>query len=162
FPPDGEARLRALFTSFKYWFDDPFRCSEFTGAAEQTREHNAEMSMDAKADMTYWSENHRVLFGAAEYLAGQYWPDDLYVSARTYRKEGPQGPPRQGDVTGGEHRDRGRARVMRWLDERLRLGFSEWNAPGYYVEDVLPLLNLADFAADEEVATKAAMVLDLV
>ena len=50
---------------------------------------------------------------------------------------------------------------MRWLNERLRLGFAEWNAPGYYVEDIMPLLNLADFAVDKDIRTRAAMVMDL-
>src|SRR5262249_5715074 len=63
----------------------------------------------------------------------------------------------------------------RWLDLRLKFGFSEWNAPGYYSEDFPPLFNLVDFCnpddpdvndADETVAlgrirTKAGMVLDL-
>jgi hypothetical protein len=169
FPTDAGERLRTTFTRFKYWFDDPFRCSEFTGYPKDLREQatpelakiNHHEKMDPGADMTYWSENHRLLFGTAEYLAGQYWPDDQFVSARQHRKEGPDGPPRQGDVTGAVHRDRGRRRVLRWLDERLRLGFSEWNAPGYYVEDVVPLVNLVDFALDELVQEKAAMVLDL-
>jgi endonuclease/exonuclease/phosphatase family metal-dependent hydrolase len=169
FPQDGAERLRATFTEFKYWFDDPFRCSEFTGRAKEIREQstdegkriNHHEKMDPGADMTYWSENHRLLFGAAEYLAGQYWPDDMFVSARRYRKEGPDGPTRKGDVAGADHRERGRRRVLRWLNERLRMGFAEWNAPGYYVEDVLPLVNLADFSTDEAVRTRAAMVLDV-
>ena len=64
-------------------------------------------------------------------------------------------------------------RAERWLDRRLRFGFSEWNAPGYYDEDFPPLLNLVDFCRPEEarddaerdalkrVQTKAAMVLDV-
>jgi hypothetical protein len=169
FPAGAAEQLRSMFTTFKYWFDDPFRCSEFTGRAKEIREQatpeakviNHEEKMDPGADMTYWSENHRLLFATAEYLAGQWWPDDLFVSARNHRKEGPGGPPRQGDIDGSAHRDRGRARALRWLNERLRLGFSEWNAPGYYVEDLLPLLNLIDFAADEQVSTRAAMVADM-
>ncbi|WP_018680991.1 endonuclease/exonuclease/phosphatase family protein [Actinokineospora enzanensis] len=161
FPEYGERMLRDQFTIFKYWFTDPFRCSEFTGEAKNIREKkdlNGHTDMDPGSDMTYWSENHRLLFGTAEYLAGQYWPDDLYISAKPYRRDP---APRPGDVTGAEHRERGRARVRRWLDERLRLGFAEWNAPGYYVEDVLPLVNLVDFAVDQDIATRAAMVLDM-
>jgi Endonuclease/Exonuclease/phosphatase family len=169
FPASGGQRLRATFTEFKYWFDDPFRCREFAGRAKEIREQstdegkriNHHEKMDPGADMTYWSENHRLLFAAAEYLAGQYWPDDMFVSARRYRKEGPDGPTRKGDYVGAEHRDRGRRRVLRWLNERLRMGFAEWNAPGYYVEDLLPLVNLVDFSVDQQVRTRAAMVLDL-
>jgi hypothetical protein len=169
-PADGAEHLRQAFTTFKYWFDDPFRCSEFQGRAKEIREQaddaakiiNHHEKMDPDADMTYWSENHRLLFATAEYLAGQYWPDDLFVSARRHRKDGPLAPPREGDIPGAEHRERARRRIIRWLNERLRLGFAEWNAPGYYVEDALPLLNLVDFAVDPEVRTRAAMVLDIV
>jgi hypothetical protein len=56
-------------------------------------------------DMTYWSENHRLLFAAAEYLAGQYWPADLFVSQRNVRKEGAAGAPR----ATGENREQGEA-----------------------------------------------------
>ena len=64
-------------------------------------------------------------------------------------------------MTGAQHVAQARVRVLRWLNERLRLGFSEWNAPGYYVEDIMPLLNLADFAVDKDIRTRAAMVMDL-
>src|SRR5262249_51883602 len=76
---------------------------------------------------------------------------------------------------GSDHIKEGMARVERWLDLRLKFGFSEWNAPGYYNEDFPALFNLVDFAdpndasgkaADERTAlgriqTKAAMVLDV-
>ncbi|BFG78435.1 hypothetical protein PTKU46_64680 [Paraburkholderia terrae] len=164
YPESVASAVRSSFTDFKYWFDDPFRCYEFTGETERVRESkslNGHEDMKPGQDMTYWSENHRILFAAAEYLAGQFWPDDQFISQRASRKEGPDGPPRAGDVTGREHQARGRLRVLRWLNERLRQGFAEWNAPGYYVEDLLALMNLADFAVDPEIRTRTAMVLDL-
>jgi endonuclease/exonuclease/phosphatase family metal-dependent hydrolase len=164
FPEAASATLRDQFTTFKYWFDDPFRCNEFGGEAKRIREDkalNKHEKMEPGQDMTYWSENHRLLFAAAEYLAGQFWPGDLFISQRRNRKEGPSGAPRPGDMTGAQHVAHARPRVLRWLNERLRLGFSEWNAPGYYVEDIMPLLNLADFAVDPVIRTRAAMVMDL-
>ena len=166
FPAGAAVALRNSYTNFKYWFDDPFRCNEFTGKAKEIRESgdktvNRHEQMKPGQDMTYWSENHRLLFAAAEYLAGQFWPGEMFISQRIQRKEGPSGAPRRGDMTGRQHMAHARVRVLRWLNERLRLGFAEWNAPGYYVEDVLPLLNLADFAADPQVRTRAAMVMDL-
>ena len=165
FSADGIDLLRRQFTEFKYWMDEPFRCSEFAGHALQVRRDkdfdkalNGHESMDPGRDMTYWSENHRILFAAAEYLAGQFWPDEQFVVMRALR---PDPAPREGELTGGQHREKAKRRVLRWLDERLRLGFSEWNAPSYYGYDVMPLLNLVDFAADEQVRTRAAMVLDL-
>lgn len=175
FPVRATDVLHTSFTNFKYWFDDPFRCDEFNGRAKQIREQvdgppenkdlfrhiNPHEKMKRGQDMTYWSENHRLLFATAEYLAGQFWPDEMFISQRNQRKEGPNGTPRRGDMTGKQHMIHARVRVLRWLNERLRLGFAEWNAPGYYVEDVLPLLNLVDFAVDPEIRTRAAMVMDL-
>ena len=156
--------VRYSYTNFKYWFDDPFRCNEFTGDAKKIRESkalNGHEDMESGQDMTYWSENHRILFAAAEYLAGQFWPEDQFVSQRANRKEGANGPLAPGDMTGRQHQAHAKRRVLRWLNERLRLGFAEWNAPGYYVEDLLALVNLADFAVDPEIRTRTAMVLDL-
>ena len=83
--------------------------------------------------MSFWSENHIVQFASSEFLVGQMFPDDDF--------------PRHADTVmkGSEHRDRGRRRLVRWLDDRLRFGFSEWNAPGYYNEDFPPLFNVVDF-----------------
>jgi endonuclease/exonuclease/phosphatase family metal-dependent hydrolase len=169
FPESAGETLRKAYTEFKYWMDDPFRPAEFGGKAQDIRSQktpedvaiNPHEKMDPGRDMTYWSENHRILFAAAEYLAGQWWPDEMFVSMRDYRKEGPNGPLRTNDMTGRQHMAHAKKRVLRWLNERLRLGFSEWNAPGYYVEDLLPLLNLVDFAVDSEIRTRAAMVIDL-
>jgi len=96
--------------------------------------------------MVYWSENHQILYAALEYLAGDFY------ETRTFSCNG---------WTGAQHRTRGRARVLRWLDHRLRFGFSEWNSPVYYEEDLAPLFNLVDLAPDLEVRAKAAMVLDV-
>ncbi|HEV2827687.1 MAG TPA: endonuclease/exonuclease/phosphatase family protein [Pyrinomonadaceae bacterium] len=164
FPAGGAAALHTSFTNFKYWFDDPFRCDEFTGRAKEVRGNkaiNGHEEMKPGMDMTYWSENHRILFATAEYLAGQFWPNEMFISQRKNRKEGLTGAPRPGDMTGAGHMNHARTRVLRWLNERLRLGFAEWNAPGYYVEDILPLLNLVDFAIDKEIKIRAAMVMDL-
>lgn len=169
FPEGVSAVLHDSYTNFKYWFDDPFRCDEFIGPTQAIRGQETEADkainphekMDPGRDMTYWSENHRLLFSAAEYLAGQYWPDEMFISMRKYRKEGPGGPPRAGDMTGRQHMAHARVRVLRWLNERLRMGFAEWNAPGYYVEDILPLMNLIDFVVDPEIRTRAMMVMDL-
>jgi hypothetical protein len=56
---------------------------------------------------------------------------------------------------------RARRRILRWIDLRARIGFAEWNSNTYHDEDMMPLLNLADFAADGEVARRAAALLDV-
>ena len=50
---------------------------------------NSHEDMEPGQDMTYWSENHRILFATAEYLAGQFWPGEMFISQRHNRKEGP-------------------------------------------------------------------------
>lgn len=96
--------------------------------------------------MCTWSENHHILFSSAEYLAGQLYPDRVFTNS---------------GQNGRQKMERARQRVARWLDLRYRTGFSEWLSHVYYVEDMVALLNLVDFARDEEIAKKATMVLDL-
>ena len=95
----------------------------------------------------YWSENHRIIFHTIEFLAGQAFPD------ATFTNDG---------RTGAEHRDSARELILEWLDEKVRFGFSEWHSDVYYQKDVTPLLTLAEWADDPEIADRAAMVLDLV
>ncbi len=112
------------------------------------------MDQGGPDSMCYWSENHQVLFAASEYLAGKLMPAAVFtVDGRT----------------GAEHMAMARARLLSWLSLRWRYGFSEWYSNTYYVEDIAPLANLADFAGwdrgpvpgDREVAVKAATILDL-
>lgn len=96
--------------------------------------------------MCTWSENHHILFASGAYLAGQLYPDERFANS--------------GD-SGATVMSRARPRVVRWLDLRYRTGFSEWLSNVYYVEDLVALLNLVDFCRDDAIATRAAMVLDL-
>ncbi len=97
-------------------------------------------------DSYYWTENHQVLFHTIEYLLGQELPDRPLSTDRR---------------TGAEHRDVARERLMRWLDHRSRFGFAEWHSNVYYQKDLTPLLTLIEFANDEELRTRAAMILDV-
>ena len=124
--------VKLALLNLKYWFDEPPADGNEGG------------------EMTFWSENHQIQFAQAQYLAGQLFRNETF----------PRADPNNA-VTGQSHMDRARPRLERWLDNRLRFGFSEWNAPGYYNEDLPALLNLVDFCADVTIKTKAAMVLDL-
>ncbi len=96
----------------------------------------------------YWSENHRIIFHTIEYLVGQRHPDDVF------RNDG---------RTGREHMVEARGRIIDWLDEKADLGFTEWHSDVYYQKDVTPLLTLVEWAdGDDELTTRASMVLDLV
>lgn len=96
--------------------------------------------------MQMWTENHQILFYSAEYLAGQLFPDETFTN---------------NGGTGSWHLERGRERVLRWIDWHARVGFAEWDSIPYYPKDLCALLNLVDFAADEEVSRRAAMLVDL-
>ena len=96
--------------------------------------------------MCFWSENHQILFHSSELVAGERFPDVVFPNA---------------GMTGAEHAAHARPRILRWLDRRLRLGFSEWHSNVYFNEDMPALVNLADFAADPEIRERAAMVLDV-
>lgn len=101
---------------------------------------------DVVDDKYYWSENHRIIFHTDEYLAGQALPEATFQDGRT----------------GAEHQEEARERILTWLDEKVRFGFTEWHSDVYYQKDVTPLLSLVEWADDEEVAARAEMVLDLV
>jgi hypothetical protein len=123
-PPGLREEMKQAVLNFKYWPDEP-----------------------GPDTMCFWSENHQILFHAAELLAGQLYPDEPFPNA---------------DLYGRERVEHALPRAMRWLDLRGRFGFSEWHSNVYFNEDIPPLVNLVDFAEDETLRTKAAMVLDLI
>ncbi len=96
--------------------------------------------------MCTWTENHHILFASAAYLAGQMFPRATFPNSGR---------------TGAEQMALNAPRIRRWLDLRFRTGFSEWLSHVYYDEDLAALLSLVDFCADAEIATRAAMVIDL-
>jgi hypothetical protein len=157
--PDSDTRIpdyvrnaaRLALIWFKYWWDEP--------AAKDSSGKDI-------AEMTFWSENHQILFAQSQLLAGAMFRGTAF--------------PRSGNAssktkTGQDHVNEAIPKVERWLDRRLKFGFSEWNAPGYYNEDLPALFNLVDFcdtaaasaASDDErqalarIKSKAAMTLDL-
>jgi hypothetical protein len=94
----------------------------------------------------YWSENHRIIFHVDEYLAGLAFPDD------TFTNDG---------RSGAEHAETAERRIREWLEEKVRFGWSEWHSDVYYQKDATPLLTLVEFSPDDDLANRAAMVLDL-
>lgn len=138
---DGHAAVSAgawkkakdALLSFKYWSSDPTPERVVDGA-------------QVVDSMWYWTENHSLIFRTTEYLAGQRWPDEAFAVT---------------GMKGAEHRDRAKAEILAWLAARSLWGFNEWHSDVYYDLDLQPLLALVEWAEDEEVARRAAMVLDL-
>jgi hypothetical protein len=96
--------------------------------------------------MCYWSENHQILFASAEYLIGQKFPDSIYSNS---------------GLTGKQHMEKAKKRALDWLEMRWNYGFTEFYSGTYYVEDIAALVNLIDFAKDEELVIKSKIILDL-
>lgn len=96
--------------------------------------------------MCYWSENHQILFASAEYLIGQLYPDTVFPGS---------------GLTGKEHMEKAGTRALDWLEMRWNYGFIEYYSGTYYKEDIGALINLIDFAEDEELAIKSQIVMDL-
>lgn len=96
--------------------------------------------------MCYWSENHQILFASAEYLIGQMYPETIFPNS---------------GLTGKQHLAKARKRAMDWFEMRWKYGFIEYNSEVYYTEDIGGLMNLIDFANDDEMVTKASMAMDL-
>ena len=97
-------------------------------------------------DMWYWTENHLVGFHAAEYLAGQRLADETFSVT---------------GLQGSEHMARGRELLLDWFDTIRRFGFKEFHSDVYYGVQLRPLLLLAEYAQDDDIATLAANTADL-
>ncbi len=93
----------------------------------------------------YFSENHQPLYHSAEYLTGSMFPDDVFPS---------------NGKTGLWHRQHGYEHLSRWMDWRIRFGFSEW-CTNYYCEDMIALLGIFYYSDDSEFVAKAQSVLHI-
>ncbi|MEI6275330.1 MAG: hypothetical protein WCP08_05035 [Prolixibacteraceae bacterium] len=96
--------------------------------------------------MCYWSENHQILFASAEYLIGLKYPETLF--------------PKSG-LTGKEHSLKARKRILDWMEMRWKYGFTEFFSNVYYTEDIGGMINLINYASDEEMVKKMEIVMDL-
>jgi hypothetical protein len=139
-------RIRSSLLEFKMWFTDPTPAQP--DPAEPERDWD---------DSYYWSENHQILFHTIEYLAGQRFPEECFFVRGLPRTKDCSG---EGELTGAEHMARARGFIDRWMAERWEAGYAEWLSNVYLQKDLTPLLTLAEFAADEELATRASILLD--
>ena len=104
---------------------------------------------DGRVDsMCHWSENHQILFAVTEYLAGQEWPDATFADGNS----------------GERHIELARERIEAWTYQRYYYGFNEYYSNNYYPEDIAPMANFIQFAAEEDVALRDRMkiVMDLI
>jgi len=122
--PEINAMMKDTVLGFKYWVDEPGDTVMYMG-----------------------SENHRLLFHVAEWLAGQLFPTEEFTNSR---------------MRGLYHATKGRMYITEWLRQRGRYGFDEWHSNSYYPISMAPLFNVYDFAIYEDAKLRdmAGCVLD--
>ncbi|CAA9572465.1 MAG: hypothetical protein AVDCRST_MAG88-2478 [uncultured Thermomicrobiales bacterium] len=122
--PAIRALMKDTVLGFKYWVDEPGDTVMYMG-----------------------SENHRLLFHVAEWLAGQLFPLEEFTNSRQ---------------RGLYHATKGRFYITEWLRQRGRFGFDEWHSNSYYPICLAPLHNIYDFAITEDAKLRqmAGAVLD--
>ena len=98
--------------------------------------------------MCHWSENHQILFAVTEYLAGREWPDATFADGKS----------------GAEHVELAKVRIDAWMYQRYYYGFNEYYSNNYYPEDIAPMANFIQFAADEDsvMVDRMKIVMDLI
>lgn len=106
--PGLRDRLRAALLGYRYWLDEP-----------------------GNDVMWFWSENHVLCFHTAQLVAGQLFPDEIFINS---------------GLSGRDHQTRATQRLTRWFNAILSDGLCEWNSAAYYPIDLLGLLTLHDMA----------------
>jgi hypothetical protein len=139
----AEAKTRLL--KHKYWPDE--RLNETEWLPEPEHPDPGADWVPSNDSMVYLTENHFILYASSAYLVGQLYPEETFDAS---------------GETGVDKMATFRPRIMKWLDLRYKSGFSEWLSNVYYDEDIPGLVALVELVEDdEEIRTKAAMVLDL-
>jgi len=120
-PPEAAAAMRAAILGYRYWMDEPGNDS-----------------------MWFWSENHVLCFHASEYLAGRFFPDEVFGNC---------------GMTGAEHLARATVRLHRWFAAIEAHGLAEWNSAAYYPVDFIGLLALCHWG-EGAIRNRARAALD--
>ncbi len=110
--PAINALMKDTILGFKYWVDEPGDTVMYMG-----------------------SENHRLLFHVAEWMAGQLFPTEEFTNSR---------------MRGLYHATKGRTYIAEWFRQRGRFGFDEWHSNSYYPVSIAPIVNVYDFAIGED------------
>ena len=122
-PDEVKARIRESALNFRYWMDE-------NGA-------------DA---MCFWSENHALTFYCCQYMAGELYPDDVFL--RSGR-------------TGREQKEVATRRIKEWLDVIEVERFEEFCAGGYLAVTAAALGFVYDFCTPD-LAERAARIMDYI
>lgn len=114
-------QLLQLALNWRYWIDEP---------GNDTR--------------WYFSENHAICFRTAQLLAGEIWPDEIFV------RSGCKGKLQSRTAS---------SRISKWLDNFEKHGLLEWNSMSYIPIDLIALFGIF-MSEDKELASRAKSSLD--
>jgi hypothetical protein len=95
--------------------------------------------------LCFGSENHSLLFHGCQMIAGDLFPDETFTNC---------------DRKGAEQARIGRERCSDWLDLKEKEGFDEFLSSTYIPLTVAAILNVVDFANDDEMSAKAWALVD--
>jgi hypothetical protein len=109
--PEINAMMKDTVLNFKYWVDEPGDTVMYMG-----------------------SENHRLLFHVAEWMAGHLYPTETFTNS---------------GQNGLYHTAKAYVYITEWLRQRGRFGFDEWHSNSYFPICLAPLFNLYDFSTHE-------------
>jgi len=109
--PEINALMKDTVLGFKYWVDEPGDTVMYMG-----------------------SENHRLLFHVAEWMAGLLFPTEEFSNSHQ---------------NGLFHVQKAYVYITEWLRQRGRFGFDEWHSNSYLPVCIAPLVNVYDFAVHE-------------
>lgn len=117
-----KVRIKSCFLHFRYWIDEP-----------------------GNDVMWFFSENHALLFHIGQYLAGNYYPDDLFSESKR---------------TGKQQYEIGKQRLLDWFVMFFKYGYAEWNSTTYLPVDLVGFFTLYEMAPDPEIKELAKKALD--
>ncbi len=109
--PEINALMKDTILGFKYWIDEPGDTVMYMG-----------------------SENHRLLFHVAEWMAGLLFPTELFTNSHQ---------------NGLFHYQKAYIYITEWVRQRGRFGYDEWHSNSYLPVCIAPLMNVYDFAIHE-------------
>jgi hypothetical protein len=109
--PEINALMKDTILGFKYWVDEPGDTVMYMG-----------------------SENHRLLFHVAEWMAGLLFPTEEFTNSRQ---------------NGLFHSQKAYVYITEWMRQRGRFGYDEWHSNSYLPVCIAPIVNVYDFCLHE-------------
>ena len=114
--------------------------------AKRTRELIRRFFLEFDLHSRHNSENHHMLFHTSRYLMAREMPGEIFKGY---------------DCRGEDLIGKDAEWLKTFIRYRSRRGWGEWDSACYFQVDWNCLLNLHDYAADKELQSLAAMMLDL-